>query len=72
MEEQDYLAHHGDGFNVALQLFQMRAGKVQARREYAMDDPGLGEGALYAAVLDRALAPMSTSETKSLCAIWQW
>jgi excinuclease ABC subunit C len=37
LEEQDYLAHHAEGDQAALQLFQMREGKIQARRGFSMD-----------------------------------
>lgn len=51
LEHQDYLAHHQEGDEAALQLFQMREGKVRGRREFGFreleDDPG----GLYAAVL---------------------
>jgi excinuclease ABC subunit C len=56
LEEQDYFAHHAEGGEVALQLFQMRAGRVQARREFTMDDVDLTPGALYATVLGQYYA----------------
>jgi len=37
LEEQDYLAHHAEEDRAALQLFQMREGKIQARRSFSMD-----------------------------------
>ncbi len=60
LEEQDYLAHHAEGAQTMLQLFQMRQGKVQARREFALDEQELDPPALYAAVLTQiyeAVAP---------------
>jgi len=38
LEEQDYLAHHQEGGQATLQLFQMREGKVQSRREFAFEE----------------------------------
>ena len=51
LEEQDYLAHHVEGEQVALQLFQMRHGRIQSRREFSMDDTEFDAGPFYAAVL---------------------
>jgi excinuclease ABC subunit C len=51
LEEQDYLAHHGEGGDVALQLFQMREGRIQSRREFSMEEVELTPAALYATVL---------------------
>ncbi|HKQ62694.1 MAG TPA: excinuclease ABC subunit UvrC [Candidatus Polarisedimenticolaceae bacterium] len=56
LEEQDYLAHHAAGGQVALQLFQMRAGKVQSRREFTLEDVELEAGALYAIALTQLYA----------------
>ena len=50
-EDQDYLAHHGSGRQLALQVFEMRGGKVQARREFTFDDLEFEPGAFYAEVL---------------------
>ena len=58
LEEQDYLAHHAEGEHVALQLFQMRQGKVQARREFRMDLVDFEPGAFYAAVLGQSYAEL--------------
>jgi len=33
-EERDYFAHHAEGQQVSLQLFQMREGRIQSRREF--------------------------------------
>ena len=51
LEEQDFLAHHAEGGQVALQLFQMREGKVQARREFALDGVELEPESFYESVL---------------------
>ena len=51
LEQQDYLAHHGDGAQVVLQLFQMRQGKVQSRREFALEQEDVEPADLYASVL---------------------
>jgi excinuclease ABC subunit C len=51
LEEQDFLAHCVDGHQAVLQLFQMRLGKVQARREFAFDDLAFDAPRFYAAVL---------------------
>jgi excinuclease ABC subunit C len=51
LEEQDYLAHHSEGQQVALQLFQIREGKVQGRREFAFDELDFDAAAFYASVL---------------------
>jgi excinuclease ABC subunit C len=37
LEEQDYIAHHAEGEQAALQLFQMRDGKIQSRRGFTME-----------------------------------
>lgn len=60
LEEQDYLGHHTDGEHVALQLFQVRQGKVQSRREFDLEARDLAPSALYATVLAQyyeAVAP---------------
>ena len=51
LEDQDYLAHHVEGRQLSLQVFEMRAGKVQARREFTFDDLDFDAGAFYAQVL---------------------
>jgi excinuclease ABC subunit C len=51
LEEQDYLAHHHEHGQLALQLFQMREGKIQARREFTFDDVEFDPGAFYATAL---------------------
>jgi excinuclease ABC subunit C len=51
LEEQDYLAHHQEGGQAALQLFQMREGRIQGRREFTFDDLDFDPAAFYAAAL---------------------
>jgi excinuclease ABC subunit C len=51
LEDRDYLAHYVEGRQLALQVFEMRAGKVQARREFTFDDLDFEPGAFYAQVL---------------------
>jgi len=51
LEEQDFLAHCVEGHQAVLQLFQMRLGKVQARREFAFGDLAFDAPRFYAAVL---------------------
>lgn len=51
LEEQDYFAEHHEGLQLALQVFQMRGGKVQARREFTFDDVEFAAAGFYAAAL---------------------
>ncbi len=51
LEDQDYFALHREGGQVALQLFQMRAGKVRLRREFTFDQLEFEAGPFYQAVL---------------------
>jgi excinuclease ABC subunit C len=51
LEDQDYLAHHAEGREAALQVFEMRGGNVQARREFTFDEIDFEPGAFYAQVL---------------------
>jgi excinuclease ABC subunit C len=51
LEEQDFWAHHVDGHQVALQLFEMRGGRIQTRREFTMEDVDFDPASFYAAVL---------------------
>lgn len=51
LEEQDFLAHHADGPQTMLQLFQMRQGKVQARREFPIEQEAVDLQGFYATVL---------------------
>jgi excinuclease ABC subunit C len=59
LEEQDYLAHHAGGRQAAVQLFQMREGRIQARREFSVDDLDFEPGAFYAAVLAQCYADVT-------------
>ncbi len=56
LEDQDYLAHHEEGGQVALQVFQMRSGKISARREFTFDDLEFDAAAFYAAALTQYYA----------------
>jgi excinuclease ABC subunit C len=51
LEEQDFFAHHAEGDRVGLQLFLVREGKIQARREFTMEGVGFEADAFYAAVI---------------------
>jgi excinuclease ABC subunit C len=51
LEEQDYVAHEERAGRVALQLFQMRHGRIQSRREFTMEEVDFEAGAFYATVL---------------------
>ena len=51
LEEQDYWAHHAEVDEVVLQLFQMREGKIQARREFTSKGAEFDAPAFYAAAL---------------------
>jgi excinuclease ABC subunit C len=51
LEDRDYLAHYVEGRQVALQVFEMRAGKVSARREFTFDDLDFEPAGFYAQVL---------------------
>ena len=51
LEDRDYLAHYVEGRELALQVFEMRGGKVQARREFTFDDLDFEPGPFYAQVL---------------------
>lgn len=51
LEDRDFLAHHVEGRQLALQVFEMRAGKVQSRREFTFDDLDFDAAAFYAQVL---------------------
>src|SRR5437867_2258403 len=51
LEDQDFLAHYREGARLSLQLFQMREGKIQSRREFHFDDVAADTPAFYAQVL---------------------
>jgi excinuclease ABC subunit C len=50
-EERDYLAHHAEGQQVSLQLFQMREGRIQSRREFNFSEIDFEPATFYGAVL---------------------
>jgi len=56
LEEQDFFAHHVEGEQVALQLFQMRMGRIQGRREFTMVSLGFEPVSFYASVLTQYYA----------------
>jgi excinuclease ABC subunit C len=55
-EEQDYFAHHAEGDRVALQVFQVREGRVQGRRQFTLEVPGFEPAQFYGAVLPQYYA----------------
>ena len=56
LEEQDYWAHYAEGDQFVLQLFQIREGKVQARREFTSEGAEFATPAFYAAALTQYYA----------------
>jgi excinuclease ABC subunit C len=58
LADQDYFAHHREGPQAVLQLFQIREGKVQARREFAFAELDLDEPELYATALAQYYADL--------------
>jgi len=56
LEDQDYLSHHQEAGQATLQLFEMREGKIQSRREFAFPDLDPDPQAFYAAVLSQYYA----------------
>ncbi len=51
LEKQDYLAWYREGDQVALQLFQMREGKIESRREFVFEEVDGDAGRFLSAVL---------------------
>lgn len=51
LEDQDFLAHYREGSRISLQIFQMREGRVQSRREFHFDDVAADAAAFYSQVL---------------------
>jgi excinuclease ABC subunit C len=51
MEDQDYFAHHREGSQVALETFQVRAGRVQARRSFTMEEVEMDDASFYTSML---------------------
>lgn len=56
LEDQDFLAHYREGERLTLQIFQMREGKVQSRREFHFDGADPDPAAFYAQVLGQYYA----------------
>jgi len=56
LEEQDYWAHHAEGEHVVLQLFQMREGKIQGRREFTAEGVAFDAASFYATALTQYYA----------------
>jgi excinuclease ABC subunit C len=69
LEDRDTLAHHVEGRQVALQVFEMRAGKVQARREFTFDDLDFEPAAFYAQVLVQLYADAAPPPEIELAAL---
>ena len=61
-ENQDYWAHHREGECRALQVFQLREGKLQGRREFSFDSVTEEDGAFYAGVLAQYYAEADPPE----------
>ena len=51
LEDQDYFGHHAEGREAVLQLFQVRGGKVQGRREFTFDALDVDPPSFYASAL---------------------
>ena len=58
LADQDYFAHHREGQQAVLQLFQIREGKVQARREFAFPELDLDDPDLFATALAQYYADL--------------
>jgi excinuclease ABC subunit C len=56
LEDQDYFAHHREGDQAALQIFQMRHGVVASRREFTFEKASEPEDELTAAYLQQYYA----------------
>ncbi len=56
LEDQDYFGMHRQGGRAALQVFQMRGGLVQSRREFFFEDVEGEDGAFLAEALARYYA----------------
>ena len=69
LEDRDYLAHHVEGRQAALQVFEMRGGKVQARREFTFEDLDFEPGAFYAQVLLQLYAESAPPPSIELAAM---
>ncbi|MFQ5719154.1 MAG: excinuclease ABC subunit UvrC [Acidobacteriota bacterium] len=53
LEDQDYFGLHRDGGRAALQVFEMRGGLIQSRREFFLDDVDGEDGELLAGAIGR-------------------
>ena len=53
LEDQDYLGLHGRGTKAALQVFEMRGGLIQSRREFFFEDCEGDDGDLLAEAIGR-------------------
>ncbi len=51
LEDQDFLAHYREARRISLQIFQMREGRIQSRREFHFEDVAADAPAFYAQVL---------------------
>ncbi len=56
LEDQDYLAHHAEGPQAVLELFQVRGGRVQGRREFSFEDLAVEPRSFYGSVLSQYYA----------------
>jgi len=56
LEDQDYFAHHREGDQAALEIFQMRRGVVASRREFTFERSSEPEGEFTAAYLQQYYA----------------
>jgi excinuclease ABC subunit C len=68
-ENQDYWAHHREGECRALQVFQLREGKLQGRREFSFDSVTEKDSAFYAGVLAQYYAEGEPPEEIYLSAL---
>ena len=56
LEEQDYWAHFAEADQVVVQLFQMRRGRIQGRREFTSEGTEFDAPSFYAAALTQYYA----------------
>jgi excinuclease ABC subunit C len=63
LDEQDYLAHHSESGQVALEIFQIRMGRVQSRRQFTLEDVSLSPAELYATVIAQYYAEVDPPGT---------
>jgi excinuclease ABC subunit C len=62
LEDQDFLAHYREAGRLSLQLFQMREGRIQSRREFHFEDVGPRHAGLL-----RGKRSLSTTPPKRAC-----